>query len=268
MKSISKLVKNEFVKLFSEKKFYVILAYIIILTLIVGNNYTNNRYDLTSSSEYFPPHMKFLLKNINAINFLKLFSTDSIFTGTTPFLIIIISFLAIDTFLYDYKSGNAKFTLAAGISKFELTLSKYIYMAITIFTIVCMLFIFGFFIGAIFFGTKNITLSDILNTFVIYLIGCLPLLAFTSIVAVISTTNISKSILTLLSISISILISICDTFSKSKYFSPIGMLGLFNTDAPMSINYSILYCGLISFIYLLATFIIYFIIIEQKDIFV
>ncbi|MDF2677419.1 MAG: hypothetical protein K0Q97_1742 [Bacillota bacterium] len=266
MKNIIKLVKNEYIKLFSEKKLYVILAYIILLSFFTAKSYTDSKFQSGAISG-FPPNMKFLLNNLNALNYLKIFSTDSIFGGTTQFSIMIISFLSIDTFLYDYKSGNAKFVLASGISKLKLTLSKYIYMIINIFIIICMFFVVGFIIGAFFFGIQGTTSTNFIETFVIYLFGAIPMLAFTSIIALISCTNINKSILTLISIMFIIIMGISDSFTNTKFFSPTGMLALFNSDVPMRITHNILYCGLISFIYFIITFMLYIFIMEKKDVF-
>ncbi|AGK96637.1 ABC transporter permease [Clostridium pasteurianum] len=267
MKNVLNLVKNEYIKLFSEKKLYIILAYIILLSFFTAKSYTDSKFQPGAISG-FPPNMRFLLNNLNALNYLIIFSTDSIFGGTTQFSIMIVSLLAIDTFLYDFKSGNAKFVLASGISKFELTLSKYIYMILNIFIIICMFFVIGFIMGSFFFGIHGITSINFIETFIIYLLGAIPMLAFTSIIALISCTNINKSILTLISIMFIIIMGISDSFTNTKFFSPTGMLSLFNYDVPMKITFNILYCGLISFIYFIVTFMLYIFIMERKDIFI
>ncbi|WP_313128761.1 hypothetical protein [Anaerocolumna sp.] len=265
MKYQKNLIKNENLKFTAHKTGFIMLIYGILFCIISIKAYSGsfvNRDD-------FPNNMKYLINNLNVVNYLKLASTDLVYGGTTQFSLIVVALNIINIFTDDILTGNYKYLLLTGIQRKQYALGKFIYSFCINLMFILWMFILGLVLGSIVFGTKGVTIVNLLEVLGIYLMTIFPMMALTGIIAIFSTAIHTKAILTIGSIILIITLGICDSFTKSKYISPTGMLSLFTNDAPMSfIDSNIFICAVTSFTYFILTLILYYNKIKKEDLFI
>lgn len=265
MKYQKKLIKNEHLKFMAHKTGLIMLIYGILFCIISIRAYSGsfvNRGD-------FPNNMKYLINNLNVVNYLKLASTDLVYGGTTQFSLIVVALNIITVFTDDILTGNYKYLLLTGVQRKQYAFGKFIYSFCLNLMFILWIFILGLAFGSIVFGTKGVTIVNLIEVLGIYIMTIFPMMALTGIIAIFSTVIHTKAILTIGSIILIITLGICDSFTKSKYISPTGMLSLFSSDAPISlIDSSIFICAVTSFIYLILALIIYNNKIKKEDLFI
>lgn len=266
MQKVIKVTKNEFTKFISQKKLYILFILIFAITvmgLYAYNDMVQNVLQSTSKAETYSTEFKEMAVNFSGYYFTKLSLTDFIYKPYISLYLIFIVIIAIDVFSNDLKQGNLKFQLISNVNRTELYIGKVLFMFIISILIAMLNFILVFIGGQLVFG-GTVNILDILKVFMIYELSIFPAVALSLIIAILSFLKLSTTILTEISIGITLVLGIIDTFTNSKYFSPIGGLQLFSNDLP-SLSNHLLSCSLVSLIYIVVLTYIIQLIIKKVD---
>ncbi|MDF2504296.1 ABC transporter permease [Clostridium sp.] len=198
-----KVLKNEIIKMFSGKKFYILSAILItsiVIMAIIGTS------DIT----------------INAKNFLVQTLSGMVMKPIVPiFMVLVIAEILTE----DYTHGTMKFSLITPIKKSDLLIGKLlsIYLYALIFMIIS--FITSYITGSIVFGLGD--RGDIINNFIYnakcYAIIILPLLSFSTVISFIALFINNSGALIGLGIGINFIMVILDISIKNiMYFTFSG----------------------------------------------
>jgi len=226
---IIKVITNEFIKLFSEKKFYVFLLVIGAMALLSAYAYSDMKLEVlnnTAKAQNYSDALKAVLLNMTPSSFLKLFATDFIYKPFIPLFLIFVGIIGVNTFCEDYVSGNMKFFLVSPLTKVQLFIGKMLYMLLLIVLLVLGNMVFGYVVGNGFFGMESMNMTKALEVISIYLFAVLPAFAFTMIIALLSLVVKNTRTIMTGSIILAIGLTVADSFSASKYFSPVGAISV------------------------------------------
>lgn len=128
-----KVLKNEFIKMFSGKKFYILsstLIVSIILMVVMGKTSSN-------------------ASKLIAQNFVSETLDGMIMKPIVPiFLVLIIA----EVLTEDYTSGTMKFSLISPVKKSELVIGKMLFIFSYAFILMLISFVVSYIMGLIFFG--------------------------------------------------------------------------------------------------------------------
>lgn len=224
---ILKVAKNELIKTFHHKQFYILLVFIIIMALfstyiysdiqnkIINGDVEANRYTEEVKESYI---------NMNGSIFMGSFLTDFIYKSMIPYFLIFMVLFSIRTFSEDNTSGNLKFFILDYNNRVDIFYGKILYLFAIITIVVLINILLSFILGVLFFGVKGMTIKGLLSISSIYLLAIIPVLAFSSLAGVFSLMPGPSNVFIFIGIMLSVLVSVIDRFTISKYFSPIGIL--------------------------------------------
>lgn len=241
--NILNVLKNELVKLIYQKKFVILLSIIALLCILAGYAYNEMKIELlnhTVKSEGFSDQMKSILLNLNYINFSILFSGDFVYKPLLPVYLIFMSIIVTSVISEDYLAGTMKFSLISPITKIQLMLGKLLFVFVISVIIALFNFIVSLFVGYVVFGASNVILSELLKAFSIYIISIFPVMAFGTIVLCISLTIKNTGTVIAATIILAIGLNMVDYFTKTKDFSPIGLLAKFSNSYSINLADGIL----------------------------
>lgn len=237
--NILNIVRNEFIKLTSSKKFIILIFLIVSVCILSGYGYIQMRNDVinqTAKGLGFDQNVKSTLMNLNYAKFSILFSSDFIYKPFLPIYLIFMSILLGSLVSEDYLEGTMKFSLISPVSKQDLILGKILFIFIFSTLIAIFNLIISLVVGYILFGASNVNIYDVYNGIYIYLISVLPIMAFSTIVIYISLIIKNTATVITISVIMSIIITIVDYFTKTKEFSPIGILSIFSDGYSINIE--------------------------------
>lgn len=239
-----KVIKSEFIKLLSEKKVYVLIAIILVLSILSAKcqgvfNSMVSSGDIVCGGQ------------ILAIGALKEFS-NIIF----PMYIIIIT---ADVVSEDYNNGIMKYKLISPLKKYKFILGKYLFIlcCIIIFMTCCVLF--HFVLGTVFIGVGNYVKHDVFMPFskfisdvlLCILLNSISLCAFTSVIFFICLfiKKSNHAIVTCIAILVSshILDKLSNIYSLFSLTKHMNLYELATTNSNISICYGLI----ISFSYII-----------------
>ncbi|MBD7910677.1 hypothetical protein [Clostridium cibarium] len=252
-----KLIKNEFIKMIYEKKFYVLL--VTIITMLIATLYiymAMKNYAIADSIEAqkYSVEWKEQLKNMNSIIFLDNYSTSFIFKSGIPFFLIFVTIFAVDCFGEDFYSGNLKFFANLDTRGESLFKAKVVYLIIFSLIIVIINLVLGFISSSIVFHIK---FQGIFRSLIIYLSSILPVVSFSLIVGLISMFIRNRAIRTVVGVGLCISVGILDKIVKVDYFSPIGIISIIASKQVENIKFiDLAICNSISLIYFILAFFI------------
>lgn len=237
--NILKVIKNEFIKLIHQKKFAILLVVILALCILSAYGYSDMRNDVfkhTAKSEEYDSAFKALITNLNYVRFSILFSGDFIYKTLLPIYLIFIAIIFTSVLSEDYLEGTMKFSLVSPITKSQLILGKLLFMLVISSIIALFNLVISLIIGYIAFGGANIISSELLKVILIYTFSIAPVMAFGTIVLLISLIVKNSSTVISTTIVLAIILNIIDFFTKTKNFSPIGILAKFSNGYNVNIS--------------------------------
>jgi ABC-2 type transport system permease protein len=174
LKSSSKgaVLKNEFIKTISGKKFYIFLLSIVSSLVLMAIATISFKAKDSSIALSVQPFLKDALNGILV----------------KPLLPIFMIIIAAETFSEDYTEGTMKFSLLTPIKKKDLILGKLAFIAVYSAALIAFSFVTGYIIGTIFlgFGDKNTAFSSLITNIKLYALIILPLVSFSMIMSLIA----------------------------------------------------------------------------------
>ena len=258
--NILKVVKNEFIKLIHQKKFIILFVVILSLCILAAYGYSDMRNDVlkhTAKSEDYDNSFKALITNLNYIRFSILFSGDFIYKPLLPIYLIFIAIIFTSVLSEDYLEGTMKFSLVSPITKSQLILGKLLFMLVISSIVALFNLAISLIIGYITFGGANLISGELLKVISIYILSIAPVMAFGTIVLLISLIVKNTGTVISTTIVLAIILNIVDYFTKTKDFSPIGLLAKFSngyyvniSDGIVPIIFAVVYIALFSTIIL------------------
>ena len=260
--NILKVIKNEFVKLIHQKKFIILFVVILLLCILAAYGYNDMRNGVlnhTAKSEDYGSAFKALIPNLNYIRFSMLFSSDFIYKPLLPIYLIFIAIIFTCVLSEDYLGGTMKFSLVSPITKRQLILGKILFMLAISALIALFNLGISLVIGYIVFGGGNIISGELLKVISIYIFSIAPVMAFGTMILLISLIIKNTSTVISTTIVLAIILNIVDNFTKTKNFSPIGLLAKFSDGYYVNIS-----DGIVSMIFALAYIILFSAIILFK----
>lgn len=224
---ITKIAKNELTKTFRNKQFYILLAFVIVMVSLSAYFYNDIRNNIIAGSvginRYTPESIE-IFKNMNAITFMSMFLSDFIFKATIPFFVIFMIIFSVRTFSEDNVGGNLKFFVLDVNNKVDICYGKLLYLLLIITIVVLINISLSFLLGLFVFGISEITIKEVLYVLFVYFSSIIPVLAFSSLIGIVSMVSSKSNTFIIIGIMGSVLISLLDKFTYSKYFSPIGII--------------------------------------------
>lgn len=234
MRKVNKIFENEVMKFLSSKKMKFIILFIVGMTILAAYAYNDMANAVAAGLEKtinYPDDLKTFLANISGTNFMLAFLSDVIYRSELPFYLIFIVIIAVEVFSEDYQRGTLKFTLLTGVECKDVLLGKFLFMAYISLAIALINFVFSFIVGQIVFG-GNVFNDVLLEVLILTVLVVAPAMALSSIIFLLSQTNLSSKIIMIFGILFTIFIGILDAFTGSKRFSPVGAIGMFNNEIP------------------------------------
>ncbi len=268
MANIYKITFNELNKFFRSKKFYVLCFLIVglaILAVIAYRDMALNVITNSSKSENYSEELKIVLRNLNGINFSRLFLTDFIFKSFFSIFVIFILLISIDVFCIDKESGNFKFTLLTGVKVWEAYIGKIIAMILIASLIIFSNLFISFILGQIFFDSE-LNMQNLYTVFLLYFSSIVPAIIISLIIALSCLSKISSKLLSIIGILFTFILGTVDSLTVTKYFSPIGLLSVFSDCLPQ-INKPFTQCFSTAITYIFILFIPLFILSKKVDYF-
>ncbi|MDD6794148.1 MAG: ABC transporter permease subunit [Clostridiaceae bacterium] len=266
---IIKVAKNELRKVFYSKQFYVLLVFIIIMSFLSAYLYGDIRNSILSGTvdaDRYSAEVKQNFINMNAITFMQMLLTDFIFKPMIPFFAIFMVVFAVKTFAEDNVSGRLKFTILECDQRAKICYGKLLYLFIITFIGVLMNFVCGFLLGSFIFGLKGVTAGNFLSEIGMYVSAIIPIVSFAAIIGVISMVASKNNTFIVIGVMSSILISLLDKFTVTKYYSPLGIITRISQVGISDISkIDLLQSNLVSAIYIVITIIIGSIIFNRKE---
>lgn len=195
-----KVLKNEIIKMYSGKKFYVLSAVLIasIVTMAVLG-----KGDVSSE--------------ITANNFVTRTLFGMIMKPVLPmFMVLVIA----EALTEDYTHGTMKFSLMTPVTKTEFILGKLIFIATYAVILLIVSFIGSYIVGGIVFGLGN--RGEVLNIFVTNIKGytsvVFPLMSFCMVISLLALLINNSGALIGLGIGIDVIMMMVDSQIKNAVY--------------------------------------------------
>ncbi len=242
-----KVIKNEFIKMFNGKKFYI-LAILVIVSIAIG--IVMGKSDVQS-------HM-------NAGNFLTSVLLGMVMRPIVPmFMVLVIA----ETFTEDYSRGTMKFTLMAGVKRSELIFGKMLFIALYAVIFMVVTLVSSYIIGTIAFGTG--INGEFFNNFIFNVKLCssviLPLISFSIVLSFVALLINNSGAMIGFGIGVSVIMVMLDQIKNVMYFTFSG--GMYGTAfAGKLTSHNILIFTITACIYIAIFSLLDLIIIRKKDI--
>ncbi|KOM98268.1 membrane protein [Clostridium botulinum] len=243
-----RVLKNEIIKMFSGKKFYV-LSMTLIISIIV---------------------MAFLGKihpnrGMNTSNFVFYTLLGTLLKPLIPmFMVLVIT----DTFTEDYIQGTMKFSLMAPIKKIDLIIGKFLFIAIYGLILLAIGFVGSYIIGVITFGVGNNGefLNGFINNIKVYASIILPLFSFSAVISFIAVIINNSGAMIGLGIGIDVMMMMIDSQVKNiMYYTFSG--GMYAYRIVQNLNdHNILMLSLTACVYIAIFLILSIGVVKRKDI--
>lgn len=195
-----KVLKNEIIKMYSGKKFYVLSAVLIVCIAIMA---VLGKGDVSSE--------------ITANNFLVRTLFGMVMKPVIPmFMVLVIA----EALTEDYTHGTMKFSLMTPITKAEFILGKLIFIAIYALILLIISFVGSYIVGGMVFGLGNRT--EFLNTFItnikVYASVVFPLISFSMVISVLALLINNSGAVIGLGIGIDVIMMMIDSQIKNAAY--------------------------------------------------
>ncbi|MBU5298953.1 ABC transporter permease [Clostridium sporogenes] len=243
-----KVLKNEIIKMFSGKKFYILSGILIISIVIMAVLGKSHPQD-----------------GMNANNFVIETLFGMLMKPMVPiFMVLVIA----ETLTEDYIHGTMKFSLMTPIKKSDFIIGKFLFIAL--YALIFLIVGFGgsYIVGAIAFGLGNN--GDNLNLFInnikVYASIILPLLSFSAVVSFIATIINNSGAMIGLGIGIDVIMMMIDSQMKNiMYYTFSG--GMYAYRIVQNLNFhNILMLSLTACIYITVFLVLSIVVVKRKDI--
>ncbi|WP_410506311.1 ABC transporter permease [Haloimpatiens sp. FM7315] len=247
-----KVLKNEIIKMFSSKKFYILCFVIILSILIIAFTGKNDAKSV-----------------INAENFLTETLFGMLMRPMIPMLMVVI---IAETLTQDYAEGTMKFSLMAPIKKSDFIIGKFLFITVYALILLFVSFFGSYIIGVIFFGLgdKGEILSNFIYNLEVYVSIVLPLLSFSFVISFIALIVNNSATIMGLGIGIHVIMLFVDSQIKNAmYYTFSGgiaggmyavrILGKIDVNAVISFSIT-------AGIYIFVSIILSMLIFKKKDI--
>lgn len=242
-----KVLKNEFIKMFNGKKFYI-LALLVIISIVIET--IMGKSDVQS-------HM-------NAQNFF----TSALFgMAMKPFVPMFMVLVIAEAFTEDYSQGTMKFSLMTGIKRSELIFAKLIFIALYAVIFMLIVFVSSYIVGTITFGTG--IKGEFFNNFIYNAKLCasviLPLISFSVVMSFVALFMNNSGAMIGFGIGIDLIMMMVDRIKNVMYFTFSG--GMYSTGfAGEFTTHNVLMFTITACIYIATFSLLDLIVMRKKDI--
>lgn len=247
-----RLLKNEFIKMGNDKKFYIYLvttalSIIAMAFIVISISKTRTMFDM------------------NVHTFVKEILGGTVLSPLIPiFIILTVS----DVITKDYSNGTMKFSLLTPIKKSHLILSKLIFICLYTMILLVFSFIVSYIVGFLIIGAGDIPSSNSLfiSNIKCYLVSILPLFAFAMVLSLAAMFMNSGSSMIGAGFGIYFVMTIIDNLVKnSMYYTFTGGFSAWRLieKAPTE---KIVHVTIVACVYIILSVIINIKTINRKDI--
>ncbi|MFD3156908.1 ABC transporter permease [Haloimpatiens sp. FM7330] len=243
-----KVLKNEIIKMFNGKKFYVLSTVVIMSIVIMAvMGISDAKSEITAENFLVRTLFGMLMKPI-----------------VPMFMVLVIS----ETLTEDYTHGTMKFSLMTPIKKSDFIIGKLLFIALYALIFLIISFVGSYIVGAIVFGLGS--KGELLNNFIynvkVYASVTLPLLSFSSVISFIALLINNSGAVIGLGIGIDVIMMMIDSQMKNvMYFTFSGGMYAYEVITKLD-THSILNFSLTACIYICLSLLLSMFAIEKKDI--
>ncbi|EPY2271705.1 ABC transporter permease [Clostridium sporogenes] len=243
-----KVLKNEIIKMFSGKKFYVLSMTLIISIVIMAVLGKGHPQD-----------------GINANNFVIETLFGMLMKPMVPmFMVLVIA----ETLTEDYIHGTMKFSLMTPIKKSDFIIGKFLFIALYVLIFLIVGFVGSYIVGAIAFGLANSgdNLNFVINNIKVYASITLPLLSFSAVISFIAVLINNSGAMIGLGIGIDVIMMMIDSQIKDiVYYTFSG--GMYAYRIVQNLNaHNILILSFTACVYIAVFLLLSILVVKRKDI--
>ncbi|KEJ00585.1 ABC transporter permease [Clostridium botulinum] len=242
-----KVLKNEIIKMFSGKKFYVLLVTLIITIVIMAVLGKSNPQD-----------------GINANNFVIKTLSGTLMKPIVPmFMVLVIA----EALTEDYIHGTMKFSLMTPIKRSDFIIGKFLFIGLYALIFLVVGFVSSYIVGIITFGLgdKGEFLNTFINNIKIYASIILPLLSFTAVMSFIALLVNNSGAMIGLGIGIDVIMMMIDFQMKNIMYYTFS--GMYAYRIVQNLNaHNILILSFTACVYIAVFLLLSIVVVKRKDI--
>ncbi|EPY6472726.1 ABC transporter permease [Clostridium sporogenes] len=243
-----KVLKNEIIKMFSGKKFYVLSMTLIISIVIMAVLGKGHPQD-----------------GINANNFVIETLFGMLMKPMVPmFMVLVIA----EALTEDYIHGTMKFSLMIPIKKSDFIIGKFLFIALYALIFLIVGLVGSYIVGAIAFGLSNNgnNLNLFINNIKVYASITLPLLSFSAVISFIAVLINNSGAMIGLGIGIDVIMMMIDSQIKDiVYYTFSG--GMYAYRIAQNLNaHNILILSFTACVYIAVFLLLSILVGKRKDI--
>ncbi|EJO5348756.1 ABC transporter permease [Clostridium botulinum] len=242
-----KVLKNEIIKMFSSKKFYVLSMTLIISIVIMAVLGKGHPQD-----------------GINANNFVIKTLSGTLIKPIIPMFIVLV---IAETLTDDYIHGTMKFSLMTPIKRSHFIIGKFLFIALYALIFLIVGFVGSYIIGIIIFGLgdKGQFLNMFINNIKIYASIILPLLSFSAFMSFIAIFINNSGAMIGLGIGIDVIMMMIDFQMKNIMYYTFSGMYAYRIAENLNIH-NILMLSFTACVYIAVFLLLSIVVVKRKDI--
>lgn len=221
-----KVWKMNLYKLTHKKSFVAAVLYIFFFIFVSASSYSStiNSGDLDGWD---------ILRNFDLGKYVKIASTDILYQGTTLFSLMIFGILLLNLYLEDFNTGTYKYIIISGISKKSYYAQQLLFMVFIVLSFIVLSYCAVLGIGCCFWGTTGFSGKDFTETLYLYLVAAVPICTYLIWIFNIAMLVRNKWVSNFIAVLLPLLLGIVDSLTRTKLYSPFGLLCIFNQESPV-----------------------------------